>query len=132
MAEEQVAKEQEQEEDAIVVSGRIGGSMTVARGSDVGKCELCGAAVWISPTSAEIIKLKNARVQCIACAMPAMQERREEIMPLNNGQIKEIADNLGLPLEEVLDWLDELYAEIQADPAGTFQKLIRKKKEKGD
>lgn len=86
-----------------IVSGRIGcGEAKPAPGSDVSSCSECGHAVWLSPSSLQVISEdpENFTVICMDCAEPHIKQHPEEIMPVNNGQLKEIASYFGISMQE--------------------------------
>lgn len=84
-------------EKHVVGSMRVGSAAKVVNGSDVGTCALCGANVWISPSSKP--KLAEGYVlQCVECCLPELASSDkaviENLRP-THVQFKEIIQALG-------------------------------------
>ncbi len=57
-------------ENTVIVAMRVEDAVSVVRGSARGRCDLCGAEVWVAPSS---IRTDIPRVWCLPCALERIQ-----------------------------------------------------------
>lgn len=97
-------------EQPIIVSGRVGTASGVVPGSDIVECSECHAPVWRSPSSKQIEKeMGTLRFLCTQCAEPHLKAAGpDDLCPVNNGQLKEIADYFGISVAKAATRLKEL------------------------
>ncbi len=102
------------DEPKYIISGRVGHS-SVVPGSDITECSQCHHPVWISLSSQKIMKELGHPVAmlCLDCATPKLKEAApEDICPINNGQLVEVARYLGISLEEAAEKITKMMSDV--------------------
>lgn len=65
------------------------------------KCASCGAEVWVSP--AGLIQAgANAKIMCIPCSQPMLQDKKNKLMAPSEAVLKVVRKHAGCTNEEAL------------------------------
>jgi hypothetical protein len=98
------------DEPKFIVSCRVGSAGGVASGSDTTECSECHAPVWRSPSSKQLQQeFCGIKFLCVECAKPQLQDAKpEDISPVSNGQLLEIASYFNISVKEAAERLHEI------------------------
>jgi hypothetical protein len=80
-------------DEAILVCVRAAAGVFRVPGSTEARCDQCGAAVWVAPSSRQAAP--TAVPRCIPCAVATAGDD-VRIQPLTDAQVREILPNLGM------------------------------------
>lgn len=79
-----------QNNETTIICSPVKGAGYVVPGSIQNICSVCFQEVWVAPSGQKEIA-RGAKIMCIRCAMPRIQEDpNSKILDLNSEQIAEI------------------------------------------
>lgn len=84
------------DDDAVVVCTTT--DQPTIKDVTVRQCSFCGRDVWLADTTRKMLP-KKYYLACMHCAGSNMQ--KEEIKLPSDEQLKDVADHLGIPFEQV-------------------------------
>lgn len=91
-----------------IICGKVGHSRVVP-GADITECCECHHPIWISPASKQIQQEITLKTICMDCAEPLMKDvKPDDICPVNNGQLLEIARYFNISAEEAAKRLQDV------------------------
>lgn len=80
-------------EPGFIVCYRVSYGREPTAGSTITNCSTCDAAIWIAPTSVQLMAEYEAKVICVECALAADPNMLPQ--PPTPEQIREIKASLG-------------------------------------
>jgi hypothetical protein len=76
-------------DDIVIACWPVARAGRVVADSVIGSCSVCDAAIWVAPSSIDLMARNNVRTICMPCAEEVFPA--DEVVHVTQGQLDEIA-----------------------------------------